>query len=73
MLGVFCVFDDVATNLGPVYTLVQVLVHEADAYDIVASDEVKAVLYLAALFWIIWRSYDALDGIFEDKIGDLIA
>ena len=48
--GVFCVFDDTAPNLGPVYALVQVLVHEADAHDIVASDKVKAVFHLAALF-----------------------
>lgn len=58
--------NDRAPHLVPVYTLVQLLVHQADDRHIVAPHNIKPVLDLARRLVVVRRADDALVGLPED-------
>ena len=65
--------NDISSNLGPINAGIQLLVDKPTDSDILPSYEIQPVADLCARFFVIRRSYDALNGLGEDKVGDLIA
>ena len=64
--------NNIPSNLGPINTCVQFLVDKPTNSDILPSYEIQPVADLCARFFVIRRSYDALHGLREDEVGDLI-
>lgn len=64
--------DDVSPNFGPVDALVELLVDQAADDDIVAADEVEAMLDFGAGLRVITRADDALDSRGQDEVGRLV-
>lgn len=65
--------DRLSFHLGPVYALVQLLIHEPAHHHIVSSHQIQAMRLLARGLLIVWLAYDALDCVGEYQVRDLIA
>lgn len=50
-----------ASNLKPINTIIQLLIHQSHNRNIVPSDQVQAMWNFARGFRVIWWTYDALD------------
>lgn len=70
---VFCRPYNVAPHLRPVNARVQLLLHQSHQHNVVSANEVKPVAGLGAGLWVVGRANDALDGVAEDEVGDLVA
>lgn len=64
--------NDLAPNLLPIDTVVQLLIHEADYCDIVTPDKIQAMANLRTGLRVLCRPDDPLDGLVEDNVGDLV-
>ncbi|GAB1196418.1 hypothetical protein APSETT444_005689 [Aspergillus pseudonomiae] len=64
--------DHLAFNLGPVDLAIDLLVHFAACYHVIASDQVQTVLDLRARLGIIGGADDSFDGIQENQVSQLI-
>ena len=65
--------NNIPPDLCPVNLLIQLLVHEPAHHDILSPYQVHPMLDLGAWLFIVCRSDDALDGLGEDDVGQLIA
>jgi len=65
--------NDIPPNFGPVDARVQLLVHQPHEHNVVASDQIQPMARLGAWFRVVRRPDDALDGVAQDQVGDLVA
>ena len=65
--------NHIPSNLGPINAGIKLLINKPTDGDILPSYEIQPVADLGARFFVIRRSYDALNGLREDEVGDLIA
>lgn len=65
--------NDLAPNLLPIDTVVQLLIHKADYCDIVTPNKIQAMADLRTGLRVLCRPDDPLDGLVEDDVGDLVA
>lgn len=65
--------NDLAAHLVPVDALIQLLVDQATQRDVVAADQVQAVLNLLAGFRVVGRADDALPSVLKNQVGHLVA
>ena len=65
--------NDFSSDFVPVNAIVQLFVHKSYYCDVVASHEVQAMADLRAWFWVVCRPDNALNGVIQDNVGDLIA
>lgn len=64
---------DVTPDLCPVNLTIHLLVQQSTDNHILAADQIQAMRNLLAILGIVWGTYDPLYGIFEDKVGHLVA
>ena len=64
--------NHIPSDLGPINAGIKLLVDKPTDGDILPSYEIQPVAHLCARFFVIRRSYDALNGLREDEVGDLI-
>ena len=64
--------DHIPSDLGPINAGIKFLVDKPTDGDILPSYQIQPVADLCARFLIIRRSYDALNGLREDEVGDLV-
>lgn len=63
-----------APHLSPINTPIQFFIHKPTDNNIIASHKIQPrVWLLSALLLIVLRSDNALDGVFQDEIRDLVA
>lgn len=65
--------DNLSPDLGPINACIHFLIDQAANDDIVPSDHVKAVGGLGTRLRVVSGTDNALDGVLEDQIGDLVA
>lgn len=65
--------NNLASDLFPINTVVQLLINESNYCDIVTSDKVQAMANFGAGLWVICRSDDPLDSLVQNDVGDLVA
>ena len=65
--------NNIPPNLRPIDLLIQLLVHKPADDDILSPYQVHPMLDFGAWLFIVYRSDDALDGLGEDDVGQLVA
>lgn len=65
--------NDLAPNLRPINTLVQLLIHQPTDNNIIAPHQVQAMRLLGGRLVVALLADDTLDGVGEDEVGDLVA
>ncbi|KAG9768458.1 hypothetical protein KCU88_g7187, partial [Aureobasidium melanogenum] len=65
--------NDLSSDFFPIDAVVQLFIHQSHNSDIVTSYKVQAMADLRAGFWVIGGTDDALDGVVQDDVGDLVA
>lgn len=68
-----CTPNNLPPNLRPINTPIQLLIHQPTNHDIIAPHKVQPVRLFRRRLFVVLGPDDALDGIFEHEIGDLIA
>lgn len=65
--------NNLAPNLRPINTLVQLLIHQPTDNNIIAPHQVQAMRLLGGRLVVALLADDTLDGVGEDEVGDLVA
>lgn len=65
--------NDLPSDLFPIDAIVQLFIDQADYGDVVASDQIQAMLDLRTRLWVVGWSDDSFDGFVQDNVGHLVA
>jgi len=69
----FCSSDHFSTHFAPVNTAVELFINQATYGDVVSSDKIEPMADFRTWLGIVLGSYDSLDRLIQDDIGELVA